>query len=431
MADGSSVTNAPSVTAQARRATSPDGGGRFDAYAARAQFPILSRQVNGKPLVYLDSAASAQKPGAVIAAMTGAMEGHYANVHRGLHTLANETTEAFEQARETVARFLNAESPDQIVWTKGGTEAINLVAAGIGASIQPGDEIIVTQMEHHANIVPWHMLRESRGAVLKWAPVRDDGSLDMAGLAALIGPKTRLVAVTHMSNVLGTVNDIRAIADLTHAAGAQLLVDGCQGAVHCAPDVQALDADFYVFTGHKLYGPTGIGGLYGKREALEALPPYQGGGEMIATVTEETVTYAAVPHRFEAGTPPILEAIGLGAALEWFMRFDRDAVAAHEQALYEHARDRLAGLNWFREIGTAEGKGAILTFTVEGAHAHDIAQVMDRYGVAVRAGLHCAEPLAKRFGLTSSARASFALYNTTEDADAFVDALIKAREFFA
>ncbi len=408
----------------------PSRGKGFDVMAARAQFPILSRQVNGKPLVYLDSAASAQKPRAVIAAMTGLMEGHYANVHRGLHTLANETTEAFEGAREIVARFLNAESPEQIVWTKGGTEAINLVAAGLGQSIKPGDEIIVTEMEHHANIVPWHMLRERFGAVLKWAPVRDDGSLDMAALAALIGPRTRLVAVTHMSNVLGTVNDVRAVADLAHAAGALVLVDGCQGAVHCAPDVQALDADFYVFTGHKLYGPTGIGGLYGKRAALEALPPYQGGGEMIATVEQDRVTYAGVPHRFEAGTPPIIEAIGLGAALDWLSEFDRAAIAAHEAALYAHARDRLAEFNWLRIIGTAEGKGAILTFTVADAHAHDVAQIMDRYGVAVRAGLHCAEPLAKRFGLMSSARASFALYNTTEDADAFVDALIRAREFF-
>ncbi len=404
---------------------------RFDPYAARAQFPILSRTVNGKPLVYLDSAASAQKPRAVIDALTAAMEGSYANVHRGLHTLANETTEAFEAARESVARFLNAESAEQIIWTKGGTEAINLVAAGLGHSLNPGDEIIVTQMEHHANIVPWHMLRQSRGVVLKWAPVLDDGSLDMAALPALIGPRTRLVAMTHMSNVLGTVNDVRAIADLAHAAGALVLVDGCQGAVHCAADVQALDADFYVFTGHKLFGPTGIGGLYGKRAALEALPPYQGGGEMIATVTEDAVTYAGIPHRFEAGTPPILEAIGLGAALEWLSTFDSAAVAAHEQALLAHVRTRLEGRNWLTEIGTAEGKGAIFTFTVEGAHAHDIAQVMDRYGVAVRAGLHCAEPLSKRFGLTSSARASFALYNTTEDADAFVDALIKAREFFA
>ena len=412
---------------------SPGGGGMpaFDPCAARAQFPILSRTVNGRPLVYLDSAASAQKPRAVIDALTAAMEHSYANVHRGLHTLANETTEAFEAARETMARFLNAESPDQIVWTKGGTEAINLVAAGLGQSIRPGDEIVVTQMEHHANIVPWHMLRERFGAVLKWVPVLDDGSLDMASLAALIGPRTRLVAVTHMSNVLGTVNDVRAIADLAHAAGALVLVDGCQGAVHCSPDVEALDADFYVFTGHKLFGPTGIGGLYSKRAALEALPPYQGGGEMIATVTEETVTYAGLPHRFEAGTPPILEVIGLGAAITWMQPFDADAVRAHEQALMDRVRERLDGRNWLTEIGTAAGKGAIFTFTVEGAHAHDIAQVMDRYGVAVRAGLHCAEPLSRRFGMTSSARASFALYNTLEDADAFADALIKAREFFA
>jgi len=403
----------------------------FDPYAVRAQFPILSRTVNGRPLVYLDSAASAQKPRAVIDAMTAAMEGSYANVHRGLHTLANETTEAFEQARESVARFLNAETPENIVWTKGGTEAINLVAAGLGQSIRPGDEIVVTQMEHHANIVPWHMLRERFGAVLKWAPVRDDGSLDMEALPALIGPRTRLVAVTHMSNVLGTVNDVRAIADLAHAAGALVLVDGCQGAVHCSPDVQALDCDFYVFTGHKLFGPTGIGGLYGKRAALEALPPYQGGGEMIATVTEDAVSYADIPHRFEAGTPPILEAIGLGAAIEWLAQFDGAAVRAHEQALMDRVRARLDGRNWLTEIGTAAGKGAIFTFTVEGAHAHDIAQVMDRYGVAVRAGLHCAEPLSRRFGLSSSARASFALYNTLEDADAFADALIKAREFFA
>ncbi|WP_374596501.1 aminotransferase class V-fold PLP-dependent enzyme [Brevundimonas sp.] len=404
---------------------------RFDPNAARSQFPILARTVNGRPLVYLDSAASAQKPKAVIDTMTAAMEGSYANVHRGLHTLANETTEAFEAARETVARFLNAESAEQIVWTKGGTEAINLVAAGLGQSLQAGDEIVVTQMEHHANIVPWHMLRAARGVVLKWAPVLDDGSLDMAALAELIGPRTKLVAVTHMSNVLGTVNDVRTIADLAHAAGALVLVDGCQGAVHCSPDVQALNADFYVFTGHKLFGPTGIGGLYGKPAALEALPPYQGGGEMIATVTEDAVTYAGIPHRFEAGTPPILEAIGLGAALEWLSGFDAAAIAAHEQALLAHVRTRLEGRDWLTEIGTAEGKGAIFTFTVEGAHAHDIAQIMDRYGVAVRAGLHCAEPLSRRFGLTSSARASFALYNTTEDADAFADALIKAREFFA
>ena len=426
MADGSPVKT-PST---ASRSPSPGGGG-FDAQAARAQFPILSRTVNGKPLVYLDSAASAQKPRAVIDAMVGSMEGSYANVHRGLHTLANETTEAFEAARESVARFLNAEAATNIVWTKGGTEAINLVAAGIGQSIQPGDEIIVSEMEHHSNIVPWHLLRERRGAVLKWIPVLDDGALDMAAYAELLGPRTKVVAVTHMSNVLGTINPVRAITAMAHAAGARVLIDGCQGAVHAAPDVQAIGCDFYVFTGHKLYGPSGIGALYGTAEALEALPPYQGGGEMIETVERERVTYAKPPHRFEAGTPPIVEAIGLGAAIEWLASFDRGAVAAHERAVHDHARKRLEGVNWLRMIGEADGKGAILTFTVDGAHAHDIAQVMDRYGVAVRAGLHCAEPLAKRLGLTSSARASFALYNTIEDADAFADALIKAREFFA
>ena len=403
----------------------------FDARAARAQFPILSRTVNGRPLVYLDSAASAQKPRAVIDAMVGSMEGGYANVHRGLHTLANETTEAFEAARESVARFLNAEAASNIVWTRGGTEAINLVAAGIGQSIQPGDEIIVSEMEHHSNIVPWHLLRERRGAVLKWIPVLDDGSLDMAAYADLLGPRTKVVAVTHMSNVLGTINPVAEITRMAHAVGARVLVDGCQGAVHAAPDVRAIGCDFYVFTGHKLYGPSGIGVLYGTAEALESLPPYQGGGEMIETVERERVTYAKPPHRFEAGTPPIVDAIGLGAAIEWLDQFDRGAVAAHERALYDYARERLEGVNWLSVIGEAEGKGAILTFTVDGAHAHDIAQVMDRYGVAVRAGLHCAEPLAKRFGLTSSARASFALYNTIEDADAFADALIKAREFFA
>lgn len=402
----------------------------FDPYAARAQFPILSRQVNGKPLVYLDNAASAQKPRAVIDALVASMEGSYANVHRGLHTLSNEATEAFEAAREIVARFLNAPSAENIVWTKGGTEAINLVANGVGLSIEPGDEIIVTEMEHHSNIVPWHLLRERKGAVLKWAPINDDGSLDMEAFAELLGPRTKVVAVTHMSNVLGTINPIIEITRLAHAAGARVLVDGCQGAVHATPDVQAVGCDWYVITGHKLYGPTGVGALYGTTEALESLPPYQGGGEMIQTVEKDRITYAAPPHRFEAGTPPILEAIGLGAALEWLSGFDRQAVAAHEMALYDHARARLADAGWLRVLGEAEGKGALLTFSVEGAHAHDVAQIMDRYGVAVRAGLHCAEPLAKRLGVTSSTRASFALYNTVEDTDAFVDALIKARNFF-
>lgn len=401
----------------------------FDALAARAQFPILSRTVNGKPLVYLDNAASAQKPRAVIDAMAGAMEGSYANVHRGLHTLANETTEAYEGARRSVARFLNA-GEDEIVFTKGGTEAINLVASSIGLSIEPGDEIVVSQMEHHSNIVPWHLLRERCGAVLRFARVADDGSLDMAHLASLIGPRTRVVSITHMSNVLGTLNPVAEITNLAHAAGAIMVVDGCQGAVHASPDVKALDCDFYVCTGHKLYGPTGIGVLYGKAEALAALPPYQGGGEMIESVSEDVIRYAEPPRRFEAGTPPILEAIGLGAAVEWLSGFDRAAVDAHERALHDKAFAALRGFNWFQPLGTAEGKGAILSFTVDGVHAHDIAQILDKYGVAVRAGQHCAEPLMSRFGLTSSVRASFALYNTTEDVDAFVDALIKARTFF-
>ncbi len=401
----------------------------FDPNAARAQFPILSRQVNGRPLVYLDNAASAQKPRAVIQAMTAAMEGSYANVHRGLHTLANETTEAYERARRSVAAYLNA-AEDEIVFTKGGTEAINLVANSFGQSVQPGDEIVVTQMEHHSNIVPWHMLRERKGAVLRFARVADDGSLDMEHLASLIGSKTRMVAVTQMSNVLGTLNPVPEIGRMAHAVGAQILVDGCQGAVHADPDVRALDCDYYVCTGHKLYGPTGIGVLYGKAEALAALPPYQGGGEMIESVTEDAVRYAEPPRRFEAGTPPILEAIGLGTALDWLSGQDRAAIHAHEQALYDRAAQALHGFEWFRPLGTAPGKGAILAFTVDGAHAHDIAQILDRYGVAVRAGQHCAEPLMSRFGLTSSIRASMALYNTTDDVDAFVDALGKARTFF-
>ncbi len=402
----------------------------FDAEAIRAEFPILARRVNGKPLIYLDSAASAQKPQAVIDAMTRSMTTSYSNVHRGLHTLANETTDAYEAARRSVARLINTD-PSQIVFTKGGTEAINLVAAGIAHTIKAGDEIIVSQMEHHANIVPWHFLRERRGAVLKFVPVTDEGLLDMAAFERMLGPRTRMVALTHISNVLGTVNPVERIVELAHAAGVPVLLDGCQGIVHETVDVAALDVDYYVFSGHKLYGPTGIGVLYGKAEALDILPPYQGGGEMIGVVTEEAISYADPPHRFEAGTPPILEAIGLGAAIDWLEGQDRAAIAAHEHALYERAVKKLAGQNWLKIIGTAPGKAAVLSFTVEGAHAHDVAQILDRYGVAVRAGTHCAEPLMRRFGLTSSARASFALYNTLDEADAFADALIKTHSFFA
>jgi cysteine desulfurase/selenocysteine lyase len=402
----------------------------FDAEAIRAEFPILQRQVNGHPLVYLDSAASAQKPRAVIEAMTWAMEHAYANVHRGLHTLANETTDAYEGARRKVAAFIGAE-PGEVVFTKGGTEAINLVAASLGASLEPGDEILLTEMEHHANIVPWHFLRERQGVVLRFCPISDDGALDLEAFQALLGPRTRVVAVSHMSNVLGTINPVTELTAMAHAVGALVLLDGCQAIVHKPVDVKALDADFYAFSGHKLYGPTGIGVLYGKAERLAALPPYQGGGEMIGVVTLEEITYADPPHRFEAGTPPILEAIGLGAAVDWLSGLDRIAVAEHERRLYERVREGLTGANWLRVLGEAEGKGAILSFTVAGAHAHDVAQILDRYGIAVRAGTHCAEPLMRRFGVTSSARASFALYNTEREADSFVDALTKTQAFFA
>jgi cysteine desulfurase/selenocysteine lyase len=403
----------------------------FDVEKVRAEFPILRRRVNDKPLIYLDSAASAQKPRAVIEAMSGAMERSYANVHRGLHTLANETTEAYEKARENVRHLMGAESSAEIVFTKGTTEAINLVASSFGQSLQAGDEVVLSVMEHHANIVPWHFLRERKGVVLKFIPVTDLGELDLTAYRNLLGPRTKMVAVSHMSNVLGTVNPVAEIIADAHAAGALALIDGAQAVVHGEINVRALDADFYAFSGHKLYGPTGIGALYGKAALLAALPPYQGGGEMIGQVSLERITYAEPPHRFEAGTPPILEAIGLSAAIEWLTSLDRDAVAAHEHALYQRVKTRLNGANWISEIGRAPGKGAIFSFTMDGAHAHDVAQILDRYGVAVRAGTHCAEPLLARFGLTSSARASFALYNTLEEADSFVDALEKTRTFFS
>ncbi|MFO1012523.1 MAG: cysteine desulfurase [Caulobacteraceae bacterium] len=403
----------------------------FDVAAARAEFPILTREIRGKPLIYLDSGASAQKPRGVVAAMTHAIEHSYANVHRGLHTLANESTDLYEKARETVRRFIGARDAGEIVFTKGATEAINLVASSFGQSLQEGDEIVVSEMEHHANIVPWHFLRERKGVVLKFAPVLDDGRLDMAAFKALLGPRTKMVALAHMSNVLGTINPVAEIIAAAHAAGALVLLDGAQGVVHQSVDVTALDVDFYVLSSHKLYGPTGIGVLYGKAALLDALPPYQGGGEMIGVVTKDLITYADPPHRFEAGTPPIIEAAGLTAAIEFLEGLDRDAIAAHEMAVYRRVRDGLAGANWLKEIGTAPDKGAIFAFNMEGAHAHDVAQILDQQGIAVRAGTHCAEPLMRRFGLSSSVRASFALYNTLEEADSFVAALEKTRSFFS
>lgn len=409
----------------------PSARPAFDVDAIRAEFPILSRQVNKRPLIYLDSAASAQKPRAVAAAMTAAIEGSYANVHRGLHTLANETTEAYEACRSAIAGLLNAASPDEIVFTKGATEAINLVADSYGRRLGPGDEIVLSGLEHHANLVPWMMLAERQGVMLRFVPVREDGALDMAAYHDLLGPRTRLVALTHMSNVTGAVTDARAAAEAAHAVNAVILFDGCQAVAHHSVDVQAIGADFYVFSGHKLYGPTGIGALYGRGELLADMPAWQGGGEMIGNVTLEGFTVADPPHRFEAGTPPILEAIGLKAAIDWLAGVDRAAAAAHEHALYAHTAERLRGENWLRILGDAPGKGAILSFVVEGAHAHDVAQILDRYGIAVRAGTHCAEPLMSRFGVSSSARASFALYNTRDEADRFVDALIATRSFFS
>ncbi|GIK47886.1 MAG: cysteine desulfurase [Alphaproteobacteria bacterium] len=401
----------------------------FDVDAVRADFAILSREVHGRPLVYLDNAASAQKPEAVIAAMANAMRGSYANVHRGLHALANETTDAFEAARATVARFINAATSDSIVFTKGGTQAINIVAAGL--DVKPGDEIVLSVMEHHSNIVPWHMLRERKGAVLKWLDIDDDGSIDLDALDALIGPRTKLAALTHMSNVLGARTPAAEIVRIAHAKGVPVLLDGCQAAVHGRVDVAALDVDFYAFTGHKLYGPTGIGALYGKRGLLAAMPPFEGGGEMIDIVERERVTYNEPPHRFEAGTPPILEAIGLKAALDWYEAQDRAAIEAHEAALRDRAMAALRELNWVKLYGQAPDKGAIVAFSVESAHPHDVAQILDRQGVAVRAGHHCAQPLMQRLGVSATARASFACYNRLDEVDVFIEALYKARKLLS
>jgi cysteine desulfurase/selenocysteine lyase len=404
----------------------------YDVEAIRAEFPILGQQVYGKPLVYLDNAASAQKPRAVIDAMVGTMQTGYANVHRGLHYMANVATEGFERARETARAFLNAESVDEIVFTKSGTEAYNLVADCFGRmNIGEGDEIILSIMEHHSNIVPWHFLRERKGAVIKWAPVDDEGNFLPEEFEKLFTPRTKIAAITHMSNVLGTVTPIKEIIRIAHGHGVPVLVDGAQGAVHLDVDVRDLDADFYVFTGHKVYGPTGIGVLYGKREWLARMPPYQGGGEMIREVLCEGITYNDPPHRFEAGTPAIIEAIGLDAALRFMMGLGRKNIQAHEAALSTYAHERLRAMNSVRIIGQARGKGAIIAFEMKGAHAHDVATVIDRQGVAVRAGTHCAMPLLDRFGATSTCRASFGLYNTMEEVDKLADALQRAEALFA
>ena len=403
----------------------------FDVERIRADFPILSREVYGKPLTYLDSAASAQKPKAVIDAVSEAYSHEYANVHRGMHFLSNAATEKFEQARRTAQKFLNAAQEEEVIFAAGATDAINMVASSWAEPrIEEGDEIILSQLEHHSNIVPWHFLRERYGAVLKWIPLTDEGDVDFDAYKAAFGPRTKFVAMSQMSNALGTITPIKEMIDLAHEHDVPVLVDGCQGAVHMPTDVRALDCDFYVCSGHKLYGPSGIGLLYAKREHLDAMRPYRGGGEMIREVTMDEISYADTPHRFEAGTPAIVQAIGLGVALDYMMNADREAIFAHETALLDYATRRLSEINSLRIIGTSKQKGSIISFVMENAHAHDIATVIDRAGVAVRAGHHCAQPVMDRFGVGATSRASFAMYNTMEDVDRLAEALIDSKKFF-
>ncbi len=407
------------------------GGGAYDVERIRADFPILFREVYGKPLVYLDNGASAQKPLPVIEAMDHAYRFEYANVHRGLHYLSNTATQRFEDARDITRRFLNAPSAAEIIFTRNATDAINLVASSYGAmAIGEGDEIVLSIMEHHSNIVPWHFHRERRGAVLKWAPIADNGEFLLDAFERLLTPRTKIVAITHMSNVLGTVVPVKEVIKRAHARGIPVLVDGSQAAVHMAVDVQDLDADFYVMTGHKLYGPSGIGVLYAKKQHLDAMPPYAGGGEMIDVVQVDRITYAKAPHKFEAGTPAIVEAVGLGAALGYMMQIGREQIAKHESEISAYAHARMAELPWVKVYGTAPSKGAIISFSVDGLHPHDISTIIDRSGIAVRAGHHCAQPLMERLGVTATCRASFAMYNTKAEVDALIAALIRAHEFF-
>src|SRR5215208_5782043 len=399
----------------------------YDVEAIRREFPILSREVYGKPLVYLDNAASAQKPKAVLDAIMKSYTQEYANVHRGLHFLSNAATQAYEDARESVRQFINAPFKDQIIFTRNATEAINLVAQSFGGLvIGEGDEIVLSILEHHSNIVPWHFHRERRGAVIRWAPIDDDGNFLIDEFEKLLGPRTKMVAITQMSNALGTIVPVKEVVRRAHARGIPVLVDGAQGAVHLDVDVQDIGCDFYVATGHKLYGPTGVGALYGKYEHLEAMPPFNGGGEMIREVFEDRITYGDPPHRFEAGTPAIVQAIGLGAAIDYVSSIGKARIRAHEQAVLKYAQDRLREINSLRIIGTAKDKGAIVSFELKGAHPHDVATVIDRSGVAVRAGTHCVMPLLARYGLTATCRASFALYNTRDEVDTLARALIKA-----
>jgi len=404
----------------------------FDINAVRAQFPILPEKVYGKDLVFLDNGASAQKPRAVIDAMVHAMEHEYANVHRGLHWMSERTTAAYENTRDLAAGLINAASRDEIVFVRNTTEAINLVAHSFGRHLLGSDQaILISEMEHHSNIVPWQLLRDDKGIELRVAPITDAGELDFPAYEALLADgKVGLVAMTHMSNVLGTYLPATRVIQAAHAAGARVLLDGSQAIVHRAVDVQALGCDFYAWTGHKLYGPTGIGVLWARAELLEAMPPFMGGGEMISTVSFERSEWARVPHKFEAGTPAILEGIGLGAAIKFVQSIGYDAIAAHEAHLTEHALARLAEIPGLRVYGQAQDRGGVISFTMEGAHPHDIATLLDRQGIAVRAGHHCAEPLMRRLGLHGTARASFACYTTLGEIDALAAGLLRTREFF-
>ena len=405
----------------------------YDVAAVRADFPILARQVNGKPLIYLDNGASAQKPQVVIDAITHAYSMEYANVHRGLHYLSNLATDKYEAVRGTIARFLNAGSEEEIVFTSGATEGINLVSyAWAAPRLQPGDEIVLSVMEHHANIVPWHFLRERQGVVLKWVEVDANGDLDPQAVLAAIGPRTKLVAITHMSNVLGSVVDVAAICEGAREVGVPVLVDGSQAAVHMPVDVQAIGCDFYAITGHKLYGPSGSGAIFIRHDRMAEMRPFLGGGDMIREVSRDAVIYNDPPMKFEAGTPGIVQQIGLGVALNYMMDLGMANIAAHERMLRDLARDRLAGLNWLRVQGNSATKGAIFSFTLQGqAHAHDISTVLDKRGIAVRAGTHCAMPLMQHLGVGATCRASFGLYNTPAEVDALISALELCHELFA
>ena len=404
----------------------------YDVNRIREDFPILGMQVYGKPLVYLDNAASAQKPKAVLDRIQQAYTSEYSNVHRGLHYLANAATEGYEGAREKVRTFLNAGRPEEIIFTRNGTEAINLVAYTFGRErIKPGDEIVLSIMEHHSNIVPWHFLRERQGAVIKWAPVDEEGNFLIDEFEKLLTPRTKLIAITHMSNMLGTLVPVKDVVRLAKARGIPVLVDGSQAAVHLDVDVQDIGCDFYVFTGHKLYGPSGIGVLWGKYDLLAAMPPFNGGGEMIRDVFEDRITYGEPPHRFEAGTPPIVQAIGLGAAIDYVNSIGKARIRAHELAVSAYAHERLREINSIRIFGAAKDKGPIVSFEMKGAHPHDVATIIDRSGVAVRAGTHCVMPLLNRFGVTATCRASFGLYSTKDEVESLARALTKAQEIFA